>query len=73
MSNKLNMMHARPIRPHRLRKVIDFSNGGKRWHTYVLSYYIATSRLTTRFVVSVPAENCISAQSHIHVYIYIKQ
>jgi len=37
-----------------------------RWHTYVHSLY-ATTR-STRFVVSVPAENFISAQPHKSIY-----
>ena len=63
------MMHARPIRPHKvaiLIRAIMFYFGGI---TRTLSIYIASHQLYSiyAFVVSVPVEDFILAQPHIHI------
>ena len=37
----------------------------------LINMLIAASRMTIRFAVSVPAEDCISAQPPQYIYIYI--
>ena len=64
------MMHARPIRPHKvaiLIRAITFYFGGI---TRTLSIYIASRQLHSiyTFVISVPIEDFISAQPHVHIY-----
>jgi hypothetical protein len=57
------MIHARSIRPHKLRKN---SQRHTWWHTYVLSNLNVTSR-ATHFAVSVPAEEFILAQPNNYI------
>ena len=64
------MMHARPICPHKvaiLIRAITFYFGGI---TRTLSVYIASRQLHSiyTFVISVPTEDFISAQPHVHIY-----
>ena len=62
-------MHARPIRPHKIASL--------RWQScsilvakHVVSQHIASHQLHSiyAFMVSVPTEDSILAQPHIHIY-----
>jgi len=63
------MMHARPIRPHKvailIRAIMFYFSGITR----TLSIYIARRQLHSiyAFVVSVPTEDFILVQPHIHI------
>ena len=65
------MMHARPIRPHRIDSRQSRSMSVAK---HVLSRYIASRQLHSiyTFVVSVPAEDFISAQPHNYMYVKMK-